>query len=71
LAPDPLQAVVKTRSVQRRPMQTQRLSAAQKQALEAAIGADYAVDWLERTADRLKVAKMLFHSAKIRLTIPE
>lgn len=71
LAPDPLQAVVKTRSVQRRPMQTQRLSDAQKQALEAAIGADYAVDWLERTADRLKVAKMLFHSAKIRLTIPE
>jgi hypothetical protein len=71
LAADPLLASIKTRSVQRRPLKTRPLTVQQKQAFEAAVGPDYAVAWLESTGDRLKVAKMLFHSAKIRLVTPE
>lgn len=71
IAPDPLLASVKTRSVQRRPLKTQPLTAQQKQAFAAAIGQDYSVAWLESAGERLKVAKMLFHSAKIRLVTPE
>lgn len=71
IRPDPLLASVKTRSVQRRPLKTQPLTDQQKQTFEAAIGPDHAIQWLEGTSDRLKVAKMLFHSAKIRLVTPE
>jgi len=70
-APDPLLAGVRTRSVQRRPLKTQPLTAQQKQAFAGAVGPDYTVVWLESTGARLKVAKMLFHSAKIRLITPE
>ncbi|MFT7774353.1 nitroreductase family protein [Roseateles sp.] len=68
---DPLASCIKTRSVQRRPLKTQPLTPQQKQALAAAIGPDYAIQWLESGGERLKVAKMLFHSAKIRLVTPE
>jgi nitroreductase len=71
VAADPLLASVKTRSVQRRPLKTRPLTAAQKEAFAAAVGPDYSVTWLESTGERLKVAKMLFHSAKIRLVTPE
>lgn len=71
IKPDPLLASIKTRSVQRRPLKTAPLTAAQKQAFEATVGPGYTVQWVEGTADRLKVAKMLFHSAKIRLVTPE
>ncbi|MBV8034009.1 nitroreductase family protein [Roseateles sp.] len=68
---DPLLASVKVRSVQRRPLKTQPLTTQQKQAFAAAIGPDYTALWLESGGERLKVAKMLFHSAKIRLVTPE
>ncbi len=71
VAADPLLASVKTRSVQRRPLKTRPLTAQQKQAFEAAVGPDYSIAWLESFSDRFKVAKMLFHSAKIRLVTPE
>lgn len=71
LAADPLLASIKTRSVQRRPLKTRPLTVQHKQAFETAVGPDYSVAWLESTGDRLKVAKMLFHSAKIRLVTPE
>lgn len=71
IAADPLLASIKTRSVQRRPLKTQPLTTQQKQAIAAAIGPNYTVAWLESTGERLKVAKMLFHSAKIRLVTPE
>jgi nitroreductase len=71
LAADPLLASVKTRSVQRRPLQTTPLTLQQKQMLEAAVSPAYTVTWLESTSERLKVAKMLFHSAKLRLIMPE
>lgn len=68
---DPLLGSVRTRSVQRRPMKTLPLTAQQQQALAAAVGPNYTVTWIERTSERLRVAKLLFHSAKIRLTMPE
>ncbi|MEO6276414.1 molybdopterin biosynthesis protein MoeY [Roseateles sp.] len=71
IVPDRLLASVKTRSVQRRPLKTQPLTTQQKQAFAASVGPDYSIEWIERGAERLKVAKMLFHSAKIRLVIPE
>ena len=71
IAADPLLDSIKTRSVQRRPLKTQPLTIQQKQAFAAAAGPDFTVAWLEKTSERLKVAKMLFHSAKIRLVTPE
>lgn len=71
ISADPLLAGVRTRSVQRRPLKTRPLTTEQKQALEAAVGPSHTVEWQEGGAARLKVAKMLFHSAKIRLVTPE
>lgn len=71
LAPDPLLHSIKTRSVQRRPLKTQPLTAPQKQSLAAAVGPGYTVAWQESGGQRLRMAKMLFHSAKIRLVTPE
>lgn len=71
LAPDPLLDSIKTRSVQRRPLKTQPLTVQQKQALAAAVGPGHTVTWQESSGQRLRMAKMLFHSAKIRLVTPE
>jgi len=68
---DPLLTSVKSRSVQRRPLKTRPLTAEQKQALADAVGPDHEVLWLESGWERLKMAKLLFHSAKIRLVTPE
>lgn len=70
-APDPLLPAIEKRVVQRRPMSTRPLTAAQRQALEAALPAGYRVRWLEPLAERWGVARLLFDTAKIRLTIPE
>ncbi|NCT82140.1 MAG: molybdopterin biosynthesis protein MoeY [Comamonadaceae bacterium] len=71
VTPSPLLDSIKTRSVQRRPLKTRPLTAQQKQAFAAAVAPDYTIHWLETGTDRLRVAKMLFHSAKIRLVTPE
>ncbi|MFG6428515.1 molybdopterin biosynthesis protein MoeY [Roseateles sp. LYH14W] len=71
VAADPLLASIKTRSVQRRPLRTQPLTGQQRQALTDAVGPAHTVTWLESSGERLKIAKMLFHSAKIRLVTPE
>lgn len=68
---DPLFGSIQSRSVQRRPLKTTPLTPSQKQALGAAVGSPYDIQWIERPAERLSVAKMLFHSAKIRLVTPE
>jgi sulfur-carrier protein adenylyltransferase/sulfurtransferase len=62
---------IKVRTVQRRPLKTRPLSVAEKHELEASVGADYTVLWLEGWRRRLAVARLLFASAKIRLTTPE
>ncbi len=69
--PDPLAEQIITRSVQRRPLSTRRLSAAEKTALQAAVGPDFRVIWLEGARLRWAMARLLSANAKIRLTMPE
>jgi len=71
LAPDPLVAQIRVRSVQRRPMRTRSLSPAEKQTLEASLGGAFSVHWLEGFDVRLKSARLMFANAKLRLTMPE
>ena len=71
LAADPLHAVVRERSVQRKPLSTRAIDAAAKQRLEDALGPRHSVVWFETRAARLRLARLAAHSAKIRLTIPE
>ena len=61
---------VRARRVQRRPMRRRALTAAEKQALEAAVQPGFAVYWFEGSR-RSRVAWLNFANAKIRLTIPE
>jgi hypothetical protein len=67
----PLAAVIEKRSVQRRALSTRPLTAPERQRLGDAVGPGYRVHWLEGSAMRFRAAKLMFHSAKLRLTIPE
>lgn len=69
--PDPLVAQIIVRSVQRRPMQLRRLTPLEKQALESAVEPSHRVIWLEGTATKLQIARLMFNNAKLRLTMPE
>jgi sulfur-carrier protein adenylyltransferase/sulfurtransferase len=71
LAPDALAEVITRRVTQRRPFATRPLTAEQKGTLEGSVGEGYKVLWLESAAERWRMAKLLFRSAHIRLTIPE
>ncbi len=70
VAPSPLLAAIETRSVQRKPLSRRPLSAEERAALEASVGPGYRVQWYEGSA-RARFAKLLFHSAKLRLITPE
>lgn len=69
--PDPLLPFVRERSVQRRPLRTERLGPASKAALESSLGRGFRVVWFESQRERLRMAWLAVRSAKIRLTIPE
>jgi hypothetical protein len=69
--PSPLIDAVTVRTVQRRPMKTRPLTTEDKAALEAAVGPDYQVQWLEGFGPKLRAAKLMFDNAKLRLTMPE
>jgi len=71
LAPSPLAPFIETRSVQRRPMGARRLTGAEKAALEAAAGPDFAIAWFETFPERWRAARLMFNNAKLRLTMPE
>jgi hypothetical protein len=71
LAPDPLAASIKVRSVQRRPMHTRPLSAAEKKALKAAVEPAFSLTWLETFSERYQAARLMYNNAKLRLTMPE
>lgn len=71
VAPHPLAATITQRSVQRRPLLTRPLAAAEKLALAAAVGPAYSLRWIEGFKGRLDVALLMFHNAKLRLTMPE
>lgn len=68
---DPLVPFIESRCVQRRPMQMAPLSWDQKTALLNAIGEEFSLVFFESFKDRLKVAKLLWHNAHLRLTCPE
>lgn len=71
VAPDPLFLSIKTRTVQRRPMKTAPLTAIQRKALIDAVGDNFNLQLFESSTERLKIARLLWRSAKIRLTCPE
>lgn len=68
---DPLFPYIEKRVVQRRPMRTTPLTQVQRQALAAAPGPAYRLQFFESLPERLKVARLLWDNAYIRLTCPE
>ena len=71
LARSPLIESITKRAVQRRIMRRLPLDAQQKSTLEASVGAGYRIVWRESFAERARMARLLYRSAKIRLTMPE
>ena len=71
LLPDPLLPYIEKRVVQRRPMRLTPLTAEQRNSLLLAPGAKYTVQFFEKTIDRIRVARLLWDNAHIRLTCPE
>jgi len=77
LIPDPhiqpsiLIDAIPVRSVQRRPMKTRALTAHEKAVLEEAVGDAHGVQWLEGRSTKLRIARLMFDNAKLRLTMPE
>jgi len=68
--PDPLIPFITQRCTHRRPYSRRPLTDGEKQALQASVGPLYTLAWLEGPR-RAEVARLLFASARIRLTIPE
>lgn len=68
---DPLLPYIEKRVVQRRPMQTTPLSSSQHESLSLAVGPNYSLQCFESFGDRLRVARLLWANAHIRLTCPE
>ena len=68
---DPLFPCIETRTVQRRVMKTTPLTATQRHALIDAAGEGFSVQLFESLGERMKMAGLLWDSAKIRLTCPE
>jgi sulfur-carrier protein adenylyltransferase/sulfurtransferase len=68
---DPLFTFIERRCTQRRPFRMRPLSLREKQALTASVGNSYTILWIEGWSKRWAMAKLLFASARIRLTIPE
>ncbi|GAB3100178.1 thiamine biosynthesis protein ThiF [Aestuariicella hydrocarbonica] len=62
---------VKVRTTQRRPFSSRNLTPSQKNQLEQAVGEQYQLVWIEGGKARWAMAKLLFRSARIRLTIKE
>lgn len=71
ISASPLLPFIEKRSVQRRMMSTKGLSETHKRRLAEAVGPDYDVAWFESFGARLRLARLLFRFAKLRLTMPE
>lgn len=70
-APDPLAEAIERRCTQRRAFSRRPLRSEDRAFLEASVGPDHQVVWLEGTRGKLRMARLLFLNAKIRLTIKE
>lgn len=68
---EPLAAMIRARSTQRRAMSRRPLSPRERTRLAEAVGEDYAIVWLEGPKNLRKVARLLFRNAHVRLTMPE
>lgn len=68
--PSELIPYITSRCTNRRPFSRQPLSAAEKSSLEASVGAAHEVLWFEGKR-RFDIARLMYRSAAIRLTIPE
>lgn len=71
IAASPLIDAIRCRSVQRRPMNTRPLTDIEKRTLEAVVGSDYTVHWIEGMGPKLKTARLMYDNARLRLTMPE
>ena len=71
IAPSPLVKAIRERTVQRRPMKTTPLTAEHKRQLEAVVAPHYALDWLESRDQKWQAAKLMYNTARLRLTMPE
>lgn len=69
--PEPLAAVIRARSTQRRAMSCRPLSPRERTRLTDAVGEGYEIVWLEGRQTLRKVARLLFRNAHVRLTLPE
>ena len=68
---DPLLPFIECRCTQRRPFRIQSLNLNEKWALATSVGNSYTILWIDSWAGRWAMSKILFASARIRLTIPE
>lgn len=71
VAKDVLIDHIETRATQRRRLSPAALSQAEKTALEASVGSDFHVSWLEGWAERIRQARMLSLNGRLRLILPE
>lgn len=71
ISASPLLPYIEKRSVQRRMMSTKALEENHKRRLADALGSDYSVAWFESFGARLRLARLLFRFANLRLTMPE
>ncbi|MCG5512186.1 ThiF family adenylyltransferase [Ectothiorhodospira shaposhnikovii] len=67
----PLAPFIAARSTQRRSMQRRPLTSRHRDALEAAVGPDHYVVWLQEPGERRRMARLLWDNALVRLTTPE
>lgn len=68
---DPLFESIQERMVQRRPMKMESLKDEQRQCLSSAVGPDYSIVYFGGWRERLRVARLLWNSAHVRLVCPE
>lgn len=68
---DPLFPFIEQRTVQRRPMSMKPLSPAMRASLIDTVGNEFELKFLSSFSERMAVAKLLWSSARIRLTSPE
>jgi len=71
LRPSALIPAIAERSVQRQPFGSRRLTAAEESALGAALAPGFSLQWHEGIGPRWRMAMLMFHNAKLRLTMHE
>jgi hypothetical protein len=71
ISADPLLPYIRQRCTQRRALRFRSLSTHERRSLETSLPAGFRIQWQEGMAAKVRMAKLLFANAGIRLTIPE